>query len=226
MREKTFLFDHEGFRREAKPFIQQADEGNYKAILQRARSIPSRISPQEWILEGQGTSLAELDASPGPWRTGAAFLVLLSEFLRPNPFARSIGSTGLIVSHFGWSERDIKLLSEGMATTSLIKPEQIPDPLQRPPAGDRRWYDPAYYWWWVRPANAYSTGWLAYEQILEFHKRLLSIRPEYLQLDVSTLDLPSSPVITQKDLVEDYYRTIELFEMTIKAEEGFFYILA
>ena len=227
MRERTFLFDHDSFQQQARPFVERADNGNYEPILEQARSIANHVPPQEWILEGLGTGLSELDAPPeARRRVGFAFLVLLSKFLRPNPLVRSIGSVGLVVSHFGWSERDTRLLSQGMATTFLIKPGLVSDPLERPPAGDERWHNPAYYWWWIRPANAYNTGWLTYEQVTRFHERLHTIQQEYLRLDVSSLDLPPSLVITQQDLAEDYHRTIKLFQIAIAEKVGLFHILA
>jgi hypothetical protein len=225
MREVTLFFDHEGFQQEAEPLVQRVDTGDYEAVIRRARTIASRISRKKWILEGLGTSLLQLDELlPGPSLIGFSFLVLLSEFLHPNPFGyQSIGWIGTVVEHLGWSPRDVKLLKNGMATTYLLKPELVPDPLERPP-NDERWHDPTYYWWWLRPANAYMTGWLTCEQITVFHRRLLEVQTDYEQVDVTSLNMPSSTI--QADLLEDYQRGLKLFEAAIEAKVGLFYNLS
>ncbi len=228
MRNKMFFFDHEGFLQEAQPYIQKADIGDYEAILNRAQSIANDISSQQWILEGLGTSLTELNTPEKSWQVGSAFLVLLSKYLQPYPAPiRRINWiwTAVVVSHFGWSKQDVDLLSKGMATTYLMKPELVPDPLLRPPANDKRWREPSYYWWCVRPANAYYTGWLAYPQFVDFYGKLELIREEYLQLDVSMFDLPSNITITSEDMVKDYEETIRLFQTAIDAKAGLFFVL-
>lgn len=223
MHQDIFFFDSSRFQQEAKPFIYQADKGNYEAVIEKARSIIERTLPEEWILEGLGAHTYELETCTGPAQTGFAFLVLLAECLFPDRFVYRVNSTSLLLSCLHWSERDTSLFSLGMATTYLIKPEQIPDPLQRPPAGDSRWEDPTYYWWWIRPLCAYNTGWLAYEQVCEFYRRLASTQRERVHSDVATFDIPPNCTVTQQNLIEDYYRLGDMLRTAMESKQGLFY---
>ncbi len=219
----TLFFDYQGFQTEANPLIEQADIGNVEMIIKRAKSIVDSQST-EWILEGLGTSVTLLNDPPGPWLTGFAFLVLLSKYLKPNPFGygSTTGLVRIVVDYLGWDQYDVKLLKNGMTTANLFKPELVADPLNHHHPDDQVYDDPATYWWWVSP-RAYNTGWLNTEQIRDLYYKLIEVRTDYEQVDTNELNL--HPSVTKSDLLKQYQQSIKLFKAAFEAEVGLFDIL-
>lgn len=232
MQHEKFLFDYVGFQQAAQPFIQLADQGDYEPVISRAKEIASQIPPRKWVLEDLGTTLDSPDTYGRGFTgfiTGFSFLVMLSQFLTPlkNHNAGmfpNVGQTAAVIDST-WSEADVFLFYRGMATTVLVKPDLVPDPMQRPPAHDTRWWgDPEYWWWWVRPSHSFSIGWWSLEQITRFHRRLLPIRPEFERVSLSNTPLPS--YVTHETLLRDYDDAMKLFATAIEAEVGMLYITA
>jgi len=103
-----------------------------------------------------------------------------------------------------------------MATTALLQPDLVADPLERPAKEPvENWFSLTYYWWWLRPLNAYATGWWNIEQITAFHHRMLGIGGYFEEIDISSLNL--HPLVTPKRLLDDYKQTLRLYEL---AEAG------
>jgi hypothetical protein len=235
MAQEIFMFNYTGFRREVEPLVLLADKGDYSDVLKKARALAEDIQPGTWILENLGTSLQDFkDAKPdhpnnwlrpGPHLTGFSFLVILSQFLTPIPVPPPrLSDVGHAASALGWSRRDVELLSIGMATTALLKPELVPDPLERPSGADSRWNDPAYYWWWLRPEHAFYTGWWDLELIAKFHQRLSEMRKDFEQIDVAALSKRTNTV--QSDLIGNYEKTVKVFSDALAEQTGLFQIIA
>jgi hypothetical protein len=223
-----FLFDYVNFRLEAQPYVQLADEGNYSAVNAKAKEIASQINAETWILEDLGTTLRGFFTSsniPISQTTGFSFLVMLTQFLKPIPFsAPGLGNVAYTAGQVGWSEHDTKLLSRGIATTTLLKPNLVLDKLERPPADDPRWHDASYYWWWLRPENAFYIGWWDLDSIEAMHRKLIEVAPNFAVVDV--MDFKLHPSVTHQSLLNDYEQAIALFETAQKEQLGLFQIIS
>jgi hypothetical protein len=211
-----FLFDYLKFRSEAQPFVVKADRGEYGAIIDKANEIADHIIPANWILEDLGTTLTNFSEfrqnGMQSQVVGFSFLVLLSRFLEAMSAATpSLGNVGQVVAAIGWNRRDVELLSKGMATTTLLKPALVSDVLARPPINDARWHEPAFYWWWLRPENAFYVGWWDKPHLERFHDMLTKFRTDFERADLGKLNLPAS--VTEKSLLADYDRTVEVFAL-------------
>jgi hypothetical protein len=138
-----------------------------------------------------------------------------------------IGWTVAALPRVGWSDQDIRILSHGLAPAYLMKPELYPDPLQKVPGAhdDSRWYDPAFYWWWVRPSHAYNVGWVPYERCVEFHERISSQRAQLLKMSVAELGLPPIPVVSQEDYQAHITGTIQLLQTAAVTRVGLYFVL-
>lgn len=226
MREDIFLFDHEAFIKEASHLIKSVDAGEFHKIIRKAEAIRDRIKRGKWILEGLGTGINELETSKAPWLIGFAFLVLLSQYLKPVQSRRILGQITPILNRLGWIESDIRLLTEGMSTTFLIKPELAPDPLERPSASDERWHDLSYYWWCIRPANAFSTGWLDYGHVEQFYEQLRNCMTALEDIDLSLLVIPTKSLATRQEMMKDLTNIIALLEDALENNTGLFYIVS
>jgi hypothetical protein len=229
MNHHIFWFDYVGFRKEVEPFVQMADQGKYTEVIERARTIAIQKIPKGWVLEGLGTSLSSfLYFSSDDLlarATGFSFLVILSQFLRPISLPTpGFGNLGRVADSLGWNERDVKLLSMGMTTVLLLKPEQVKDPLERPPAADSHWYDPVFYSWWMRPENAFYTGWWDMESIKMLLHKLPQISHSLQSTDVVKLQL--HPSVTQEILFNDYAAIIELFEKALAEQVGIYCVIS
>jgi hypothetical protein len=228
MYRRVFYFDYLHFREAARPFIERADAGEHSSVVAHANEIAGRPGGRKWILEGHGTGLGELKRRTGPELTGFAFLVLLSTFLktvrsdiaRPSAFP----SAARALKQIGWTERDADLLAQGLATTVLLKPDLVQDPLQRPSPRDDRWEEPTYYWWWLRPMNAYYTGWWGLEQITYLHSKMVDCRTRVSHIPTNELDL--HPSVTVEKLVQQYDAVMRLFSIAMPKQVGIFFIVA
>jgi hypothetical protein len=231
MYHSVFLLDYISFRQQAQPLVEMADKGNFSAVLEKAKEIADRIPPEAWILEGLGTSLGELPdlVKNGPVAPliGFSFLVILSQSLKPIESPRpGSGNVAQVMALLNWNSRDVQLLREGMTTRSLLRPELISDPdiLQRIPApvDDPRWKNPAYYWWYFSPGRAFHNGWWDIELIERLSRQLKGVRVDIQQIDISQLNL--SPSVTTQILLEDYDRTVSLFEIALEQQLGLYSI--
>lgn len=202
--------------------MEQVNKGNYQAIVDYACSITDNLSPRDWILEGHGANLVELETLPsGPTLTGFAFLVLLSKFLRENPFGYGdVGAISHVVLHLGWKTEEVNLFRQGMRTSHLFKPGQV-----QGPADDPRWYQDEYYWWWVRPLYAYYTSWLNKVQVNNFHRKLVEVRPQVELFDPSTLHVPGL-TITRTEMLESYQYTVDVFRAADELQIGLFSVIS
>lgn len=223
-----FLLDYVGFRQEVEPFVRLADKGEYAAIIDKATEIAVRIAPEEWILEDLGTSLKGFsdeaqESRSTPQTIGFSFLVLLSQFLKPVPFpAPGLGNVAQAVTLLNWDRKDVDLLRNGMATTTLLKPDLVENPLERPPSDDPRWHKESHYWWWLRPEYAFYTGWWEVRQLEKLRNILSKTQPKLAQVDVAQLNL--HPSVTNKVLHENYERTIQLFDLAVSQQVGLYSI--
>lgn len=200
MLSRKFLFDYEGFQLEAKPFIEEADQGNYILISQYAGKLADELSTTEWILENSGASLFQLDTlSRDPAaQIGFAFLILMSKFLSPPPVDYTpMGGVGAVLSLADSREHEeISLILKGLPTSFLFKPGQY----QGPP-GDQRWRNPAYYWWWVRPSHAYFIKWFDTEMIAHLHQKLGILLTRFMEM--TDIEKSSLPLPFPKTNIED-----------------------
>ena len=223
----TYLFNYGSFQQDSRRAIEAAKIGNYHVVAEQAERILGGLKPRSWILEGHGTSLREyhqLDPAE-PAYTGFCFLLLLSKHLysfpsEPELFELDVVSQ--VVMSLGWPKSDVQLLQLGMSTAVLVKPESVTDPIHRPSPNDPRWKDPAYYWWWVRPLNAYYSGWWNVEQVTDLHSKLLQLRQDIINTDPASLALAKSRTIEQWNAY--YERTIQLFRTAKNKDLGVFYV--
>ncbi|MCC6614049.1 MAG: hypothetical protein IT320_11275 [Anaerolineae bacterium] len=229
MNHTMFIFDYIGFRAEAQPLIEMADQGDYSAVFEKARKIARHIAPETWILEDLGTTLKgfpdNMENFPISRNAGLSFLIILSQFLEHSLIPPlGLGNIAKIGASLGWSEADIKLLSIGLSTAALMKPDLVTNPQERSSISDPHWHDSAYYWWWVQPENAFYTGWWDIEHMKLLVEKIEAIRNQFEQINVEALNLHSS--VTKLSLHEDYENTITQFKKTILREKGLFYIIS
>jgi hypothetical protein len=127
--------------------ILAADRGDFAPQIQRGQRIVEQYSRREWVLEGLGTSLKSWpETSSRPDCPGFALLLLASQYMKPVPFeAPGLGNVALVLAQQGWNEREVRLIRDGWAMTTLIKPDVVSDLLERPSPADPRWYDPTFY---------------------------------------------------------------------------------
>lgn len=223
-----FLFDYERFRQNASPYIELADKGEFTPIIEKANKIAVTINPEDWILEDLGTTLKGFSylkqKGSQAHIVGFSFLVLLSNTLEMVPFTSfGLGNIADIVASLGWNDEDVGLFRKGMATTVLLKPSLVGNVLERPPIGDPRWYDSSYYWWWLRPENAFHTGWWDAQQLERFHGMLAEIRSNFEQVDIGKLNL--HPSVTKIRLLDDYDKTMKLFNLAKERQFGLLLII-
>ena len=222
-----YLFNHEAFEQEAESYMQEADAGNYEHLLKQARKVADAIPPGGWILEGQGTILQEVYSTTAepPTRVGFAFLLLLSQHLIPytedGAEDVSLSAMAEAATYLGWNTRDIMLLDDGMSLTALMKPELVDDPLQRPSPGDSRWFLPSYYWWWVRPLNAYHTGWLSRIQVKDLHGMMKMQEDRFQSIPVESLNWPKP--LDQERFLRYCKATMRFFEVAKNQGLGIFH---
>lgn len=228
-----FLFDYLGFRKEAEPLVKMADEGNTQAVVNYAQEISHRLTLGGWILEGLGTTLKGFDQAgeansndwlrPGPWLTGQAFLVILSQYLqRLSPFS-PFPTLAEVSKYLKWDESLVLLLQKGRATTTLLKPEDSTSPLDRPPI-DERWNEPEYYWWWLRPSHAFETGWWNSDDIVRLCEALRESGFQIVDWEVEYLR--ETPNSQQVDLREYCREALTALEGAKSAAKGLFQILS
>jgi hypothetical protein len=211
-----FLFDYVKFRQEAQSFVELADEGEYAAIINKAKEIETEIVPEKWILEDLGTTLKGFtefqQKGMSAQVVGFSFLILLSQYLEEISLTNlGVENVAQAVASLGWAKADVDLLSQGMSPTVLLKPSFVNDVLERPSTDDSRWYDPAYYWWWVRPENAFYIGWWDKEHLEKLQNMLSEVQDTFEQVDIGKLNLHSS--VTKKTLVENYHQTMKLLKL-------------
>lgn len=205
-----FLFDYEPLAIEARDLVDAAESGDFDVALREARAIRDHLGGREWILEGLGTNIAGLDLEPaGAWLTGLAFLIVLSQYLKPIPYDYGyldLDVLGRVAADFDWDNRDVRLLTEGMTLSTAVLPEEPDDPLARPPVSDSRWKDPYFYWWWIRPPNVFRSGWWDRGQISRLREGLDRLCQELDNNEAGRLGLAET--VSKSDIVK-YCRTLE-----------------
>jgi hypothetical protein len=83
-----FLFDYNGFHREAQPLVERADAGDHNALLEHAERVACKMTGR-WILEDLGTGIERFEQlrtyHPSQKQAcglaGIAFLIILSQYL-------------------------------------------------------------------------------------------------------------------------------------------------
>lgn len=158
------------------------ESGNNNPVTERVWSFIDELGGDKWIVEGYGTSIHALEILRSrPALVGHQYLILLSQFLqRGSDHDRElrIGASADVAERLKWSNRDTQMLRIGMATTHLLKPDRVEDALERPRSkDDPGWQDPLNYWWWVRPQNAFVTGWWDTEAVEDLKTKLSRLRP-------------------------------------------------
>lgn len=227
-----FLLDYERFRREVQPLVEMADRGDFDAVRKTGEEVALMLRRSEWILEGLGTTLKgdvkqyAIDDND-PFLTGYAFLILLSQYLTPLPFqVKGRGYIQRALRVLGWGERDVSAFTLGKSHTTLLKPELVSDPLERPAPDqeDPRWSDPAYYWWWLRPSHSFRIGWWDLELIKTLRTRLAEMRTDFEQLDITSLELPHE--ITRDTFLDAYNGVLRLYEFALAEEVGLYLVVS
>jgi hypothetical protein len=218
-----FLLDYSAFRNAARPLIESADLGDFEPLLGAASEFAHGLEGG-WILEGHGTNLKALDVlDAGNALAGCALLVSMSRYLSLLPFGNQrldIEALARILAQLGWGEDDTRLLAEGLSHLSLIKPDEVEDPMFRPEPEDPRWQDPAYYWWWARPLNAYRTGWWDVESVRRLHDKLSNSQTAIMGLAEAT-GIPHPDMVGSE--IRNYYSwTTQRFEFAMKSRLGLF----
>lgn len=229
----AFLFDYRRFRKEILDITCELDKGNYSPVYARAKLAVQGIEADNWILNLQGTTLspslleAEAHAKPDePDNIGYCLLVILSKYLQDSS-ASLAGNWGVlreVLRKVGWRYEDTRLLTEGMPTEVLLKPD-----IKFNQRSHLRMTDP--YWRWMIPTQAHRSGWLSVGEIQRLRCLLLDTEKKLEQFDFACyprIDTTNPSVIRefQRYLQSAHENALALLLAAEKSNMGLYMIIS
>lgn len=220
----TCHIDYKGFREFARPYVAAADRGEYEVVIQKAIEIATEVRSADWGLEGVEylgyyRYKRYRQEVLHPFKVGGAFLVMLGTFMTKTDTLHELPRWRRL-RDLQWTEAESTLIFEGYSSTTIIKPELVQNPFERPPANDSRWHDLSYYWWCVRPRNAMRIHWWdcpAIEQVLQL---LEDRKDNILGIDLSQID--HEPPLTKEMVQKEYDATIRTFHLALEKGMGIY----
>jgi hypothetical protein len=197
-----FYIDYKKYRHAISPFVELADSGNYERVIQHTKEevIPKVMErhskPHDvFVIIDALDEYFALRDWPLPqhqestnWIIGEAFLLMLLEYaeLISHHDDVSLGVVNTGAHLLGWPKRARELLRIGFATTALIKPSQVSDPLVRPDLFSPQANDAEFYWWYLRGKMTMSVGWWSIPLIRELSTKLRGNYEELRSIELKT----------------------------------------
>jgi hypothetical protein len=214
----AYLFDWQGFQREAAPLVKSIDQRDFGPLLFRAKAVQAHYgaTPQAWILRSpsspQRRGLPDLASRMRPEDVDFCFLLLLSGYLQPcpadlGPHWRHLSS---VVSMRSGNMRVGQLLTCGWSTLSLLRPER-----ERAPSRD-------------------GVGWLDGDTILALQERLRAHWPQHTRPPRPFTDpgelmaalSPNNPVQEWAILAHTASQADSMLRAALEAKAGLFFSYA